>query len=168
MDVDRDAVDGIVDDLQRLRPDLDTGGFRITGRILRLAQFLESRRQAILEPMGLTVADFDVLASLWRRAGPGPLNVRDLQRSLLLSSGGMTKRLDRLETVALIRRTPDPSDRRGVLIELTATGTDIIQHALTAVLSSERDLVATAIHSAQTRHRVEDGLRRLSREQERS
>jgi DNA-binding MarR family transcriptional regulator len=156
-----DPIDAIVVDLRRVRPDLDSGALQITGRLLRLAQFVASRREAVLAPFGLSVADFDMLASLRRRAGSGPVNVRDLLQWLMLSSGGMTKRLDRLEAVGLIERRRDPTDRRGVLIELTAAGLDVIENALTEVLASERQLVTTAIDSAETRRSIEDGLRRL-------
>ena len=161
-----DAVDEIVNDWRVMRPDLDPVGLPITGRVLRLANHLTSRRDRTLAEFGLTVGDFDVLASLRRRASTGVVNVRDLQRSVMLSSGGMTKRLDRLESVGLIVRLPDPADRRGVLIELTGTGVDLIDEALTAVTASEREFVTGALGSHTARRHVEDGLRRLLSAQE--
>jgi DNA-binding MarR family transcriptional regulator len=157
-----DTVDEIVNDMRQMRPDLEPLGLPITGRVLRLAQFLASRREEALAGFGLTVADFDVLASFRRRSGAGDaLKVGDLQRSMMLSSGGMTKRLDRLEAVGLIVRGPDPSDRRGVLIQLSAAGVDVIDRALPAVTELESRLVASAIESPEARRHVEDGLRRL-------
>lgn len=106
-------------------------------------------------------ADFDVMATLVRRAADGTLNVRDLQQATMLSSGGMTKRLDRLEGLGLVTREPDPSDRRGVLIRLTPAGRQLIDSAIPAVLDAESELVEQAVGSQRERAKVEAGLRRL-------
>ena len=161
-----DAVDRVVEDVRNGYPGLEVSGLPITGRVLRLAQFLASRREAVLSEHGLTVADFDVLASLRRRAGDSAIKVRDLQSWMMLSSGGMTKRLDRLESMGLLERHADPGDRRGILIQLTTRGRGVIDRALPAVTESETQLVASSIGSAETRRRVEDGLRQLLLAQE--
>jgi DNA-binding MarR family transcriptional regulator len=163
-----DAVDEIVQDVHEIHPQLEVVGLPITGRVLRLAQFLTSRREEVLASFGLTVGDFDVLASLRRRAREGTVNVRDLQRWVMLSSGGMTKRLDRLERAGLLERLPDPADRRGVLIRLSPTGQDVIDRALPAITDFETVLVSQAITSPELRGQVEDGLRRLLVDQERA
>jgi DNA-binding MarR family transcriptional regulator len=162
-----DVVDEIVADVHRLHPGLEAAGLPITGRVLRLAHFLTSRREEVLAPFGLSVADFDVLASLRRRAGPGAVNIRDLQRWVMLSSGGMTKRLDRLQRAGLLERLPDPADRRGVLVRLSDAGRYVIDRALPAVTAAETALVADAIASADLRAQVEAGLRHLLVDQER-
>lgn len=156
-----DAIDDIVDDLHEHFPDLEPIGLPIVGRILRLAHHLEARREAQLEGFGITPADFDVLATLRRKASDAAINVRELQHSLMLSSGGMTKRLDRLETGGLLARTRDPNDRRGVLIALTADGRALIDRALRAVTNAESELVTAAIEAATARAQIVDGLRRL-------
>lgn len=79
----------------------------------------------------------------------------------MLSSGGMTKRLDRLEGLGLVTREPDPSDRRGVLIRLTPAGRQLIDSAIPAVLDAESELVEQAVGSQRERASVEAGLRRL-------
>ncbi|GJM37142.1 MAG: MarR family transcriptional regulator [Acidimicrobiales bacterium] len=163
-----DAIDGIVDDLQEHYPDLDPSGLPIVGRVLRLARHLEDRREVQLASFGLTVADFDVLASLRRTATPTAINVRELQQSLMLSSGGMTKRLDRLESSGLLERERDPNDRRGVLIGLTVAGRDLIDRALPAVLRAERELVDAAIGNAERRDQTAEGLRQLLLAEEQS
>ena len=134
-----DAIDQVVNDLRRWRPDLEVVGLPITGRVLRLAQYLTIGREQRLAEFGLTVADFDVLATLRRRAGADPVNVRDLQHAMMLSSSGVTKRLDRLETAQLIERHPDPNDRRGVLIRLSPTGLDLIDRAVVAITVFENE-----------------------------
>jgi DNA-binding MarR family transcriptional regulator len=156
-----DALDRVVDDLRAWRPDLDVIGLPITGRVLRLAQFLTSGREQVLAEFGLTVADFDVLATLRRRAGSDAVNVRELQHAMMLSSSGITKRLDRLETLGMIERHPDPADRRGVLIRLSRAGLDLIETAVPAITIFESNLVADAIASPDDRALLESSLRQL-------
>ncbi len=163
--ISTDAVDQVVNDLRRWRPDLEVVGLPITGRVLRLAQFLTSGREQRLAEFGLTVADFDVLATLRRRAGADPVNVRDLQHAMMLSSSGITKRLDRLESAGLIERHPDPGDRRGVLIKLSSNGLDLIERAVVAITIFESEVVGDAIDSEE-RLQLESGLRRLLLAQE--
>jgi DNA-binding MarR family transcriptional regulator len=163
---DGDAVDQVVKDMENGYPELELVGLPITGRVLRLAQHLAERREEVLSEFGLTVADFDVLASLRRRAGRDTIKIRDLHRSMMLSSGGMTKRLDRLEALGLLERRPDPSDRRGVLIRLSKRGLHVIDRALPAITRFESKLVADAIGSAANRRHVADGLRQMLLAQE--
>jgi DNA-binding MarR family transcriptional regulator len=154
-------VDEIVDDVREHFPDLEVTGLPIIGRILRLCRFLETRREEQLAQFGLTLGDFDMLATMRRRAADQPINIRELQRSLMLSSGGTTKRLDRLEAAGLIERLPDPTDRRGVLIGLSPAGRTVIDEAVPAITSYETSTVKAAIDSAAVRAAVEDGLRRM-------
>jgi DNA-binding MarR family transcriptional regulator len=162
----RDAVDDIHSDVRRLYPRLDLHGLLITGRVLRLALLLQARRDEQLTAFGITGADFDVLASLRRRAGLSAVNVRDLQRAMMLSSSGITKRLDRLESSGLVQRTPDPNDRRGVLISLTKTGAEVIDAAIPEILKAETALVDGAITVEKHRNQVEAGLHQLLHAQE--
>jgi DNA-binding MarR family transcriptional regulator len=159
-------LDDVVSDTRERYPDLEVAGLPITGRVLRLAQVLQLRREQLLSQFGLSVPDFDVLASLHRKASGGPLNVRDLQRAMMLSSSGITKRLDRLEKSGMVSRHPDPADRRGVLIELTAAGRELIDEAIPAVTRFETELVRQALGSERDRLRVEAGLRQLLLAQE--
>ena len=154
-----DAMDEIVEEVRAFLPDVPMTGLPITGRILRLARYLEAGREEALDEFGLTVGDFDMLATLRRRAVDDPIKIKDLQRSLMLSSGGPTKRLDRLESAELIRRQPDPNDRRGTLIGLTTVGFDLISEAVPAVTRYESALVSSAITSERNRRVVEDALR---------
>lgn len=154
-------MDEIVDEVRDWLPDMDVSGLPITGRILRLARYLEAGREVELAPFGLTLADFDMLATLRRRATSEPIKIRDLQLSLMLSSGGMTKRLDRLESAGLIERLPDPNDRRGTLITLSSRGLELIDEAVPAITRHETALVTGAIGSERSRAALENGLRQL-------
>jgi DNA-binding MarR family transcriptional regulator len=156
-----DRIDGIRTDLARTRPGLDSSGVAITGRLLDLARHVTAQREAELQAFDLTVADYDVLATLRRRAGEAGLNPRDVQRAVMVTSGGMTKRLDRLEQAGLIERRPDPTDRRGVLIRLTPQGRSTIDKALDAMLGVERQTLERAITDDADRARLEELLRQL-------
>lgn len=140
-----DPIDQIRTHLADLHPALDTSGFAVTGRILRLAGVLLRLREEHLERYGLNQGDFDVLAAVRRTEGAEGVNPRRLLESVLITSGGLTKRLDRLEHAALIRRHPDPDDRRGTLVRLTAEGRDVIDQALNTLLEAENDLVRVAL-----------------------
>lgn len=164
--MEKDVLDGIVQDVHDLYPRLEVTGLPIIGRVLRLARYLESRREEQLGQYGLTVPDFDVLATMRRQARDKAINIRELQRSMMLSSGGTTKRLDRLEKAGHIERLPDPNDRRGVLIRLTSNGLALIDDIIPAVTRAENDLVSNAISSDETSASAADVLRRLLLAQE--
>ena len=112
------------------------------GRISRLARELEQRLEPVYREHGLEAGWYDVLATL-RRAGP-PYRLRpsEFTTALMLTSSGTTKRLDRLEQAGLIARAPDPEDRRGTLITLTAAGSRLVDTTIEAHLENERRLLA--------------------------
>jgi DNA-binding MarR family transcriptional regulator len=156
-----DRIDGIRQDLERIRPGSDTSAVAVTGRVLHLARHVTAQREAELRAFNLTVADYDVLATLRRRAGDTGLNPRDVQRAVMVTSGGTTKRLDRLQQAGLVERHPDPTDRRGVLIRLTHHGRSTIDKTLDAMLDVERRALERAIPDQADRTRLEDLLRQL-------
>lgn len=151
----RDEVDNIRHQLADLYPELDTRAIEVTGRVLRLAQAFESRRADHLATFDLTSADFDLLATIRRTQGSAGVNPSQLLQSVLVSSGGLTKRLDRLEESGLTERHPDPDDRRGTLVRLTPAGKKLIDEVLPSVLEMEhefltRELTTTELEEAAT------------------
>ena len=100
----KDAVDRMLEQWKRERPDLDVTATGIFGRISRIAALVEQSMDRVFEPHALTGADFVVLAALRRSGKPYRLTPTALSRSMMVSSGGTTKRLDRLEARNLIRR----------------------------------------------------------------
>src|SRR5262245_47887004 len=106
----RDAVDAIADQWRSERPDLDTTPMAVIGRISRIATLVQRELERVFAEYGLSGADFDVLAALRRVGAPFQLTPGALTRSTMVTTGGMTKRLDRLEATGLIRREPDPGD----------------------------------------------------------
>jgi DNA-binding MarR family transcriptional regulator len=137
-----DPVDRITAQWRRERPDLDPSPMGVIGRISRSAVLLQRELDGAFAQFGLTGGDFDVLATLRRAGPPFTLSPGQLSLSTMVSSGGMTKRLDRLEAMGLVRRDPDPDDRRGVLISLTAVGRALIDRAVEAHLENEKRLLA--------------------------
>lgn len=155
-----DAVDGMRGRLAELYPDLDTSAFALTGRVLRLAQTFDRLRADHLKEFGLVPGDFDVLATIRRIEGAAGVNPGRLLQSVLITSGGLTKRLDRLETAGWVARHPDPDDRRATLVRLTAEGRDLIDRVLPSLLSREHELVAQTVTDRQ-RDQAVATLRRL-------
>lgn len=145
----RDGVDLILEQWRRERPELDPSPIGVVGRISRLARELEARLEPVYREHGLEAGWYDVLATL-RRAGP-PYRVRptDFTQALMLTSSGTTKRLDRLEQAGLIAREPDPDDRRGTLIALTAAGRRLVDAVTEAHLDNERRLLAALTDAEQ-------------------
>jgi DNA-binding MarR family transcriptional regulator len=155
-----DAVDAMLEQWQRERPDLDFAATGVLGRISRIAALVDQAMDHVFQPHGLTGADFIVLAALRRSGKPYQLTPTALSRSMMVSSGGTTKRLDRLEARGLIRRDPDPADRRGTLVTLTTTGLATIDSIATEHVQNEERLLATL--SAKQRNTLTRLLRELS------
>lgn len=137
-----DRLDQIAAAWRQERPDLDTESLALMGRLFRTAQLADRRLSAGLSDTELQPGWFDLLAALRRAGKPYQLNPSELMRATMLSSGGMTKRLDRLAQMGLIERLPDPGDRRGTLIRLTELGRRRIDDALPVHVSNEEDILA--------------------------
>jgi DNA-binding MarR family transcriptional regulator len=132
----------MLDQWRRERPDLDVTATGILGRISRLAVLVEKEMDKVFRPHGLTSADFIVLAALRRSGKPYQLTSKALSCAMMVTSGGTTKRVDRLESRGLIRRDPDPADRRGTLVTLTDQGLATIDTIETEHVANEKQLVA--------------------------
>src|SRR5215218_1431034 len=129
---DRDGVDAIIEQWRRERPEIDHAPIGVIGRISRLAREIEARLEIVYREHGLEPGWHDVLATLRRTGPPHRLRPSDFTSSLMLTSSGTTKRLDRLEQAGLITREPDPDDRRGTLITLTEAGHALLDTAVDA------------------------------------
>ena len=138
----RDAVDLITAQWRLERPDLDPAPMGVVGRISRIAVLAQRELDRVFARYGLSGGDFDVLATLRRSGAPHRLTPGALSRSTMVTTGGMTKRLDRLEELGLIHREPDPHDRRGRLIALTDKGRTLIDTAVEGHLDNEERLLA--------------------------
>ena len=155
----KDAVDRITAQWRRERPDLDPAPMGVIGRISRVAALAQIEIDRVFTGHGLGGGDFDVLATLRRSGPPYRLTPGSLSRATMVTSGGMTKRLDRLESLGLIRRDPDPGDRRGRLIALTDRGRLLVDAAVEDHLRNEERLLSRL--SAAKRRQLADLLREL-------
>lgn len=156
----RDEVDRLVSAWRRERPDLDVSPLEVLSRVTRLARHLDRARRTAFAERGLETWEFDVLSALRRAGSPYQLTPGQLLTQTLVTSGTMTNRIDRLAAKGLVVRGPDPSDRRGVLVRLTDGGRELADTALTALLKSERDLLA--VLSADRLSVLADLLRELT------
>lgn len=152
-----DGVDAIVEQWATERPDLETSAMELFGRVYRLSRLSGDAMERTYGRFGLTRADFDVLATLRRSGPPFRLSPSRLAGSLMLTTGGMTGRLDRLERAGHVRREPDPNDRRSLLVSLTDAGRALIDEAVAAGLAVQHELLAD-LSPAQNRA-LRDALR---------
>ncbi len=145
-DISMDAVDAIVQQWRDQRPDLDPSAKHITGRIVRLAVLFQAEferiKGAAFEQHGLKETDFGVLSPLRRAGEPFELTPTELARHRMITSGGMTAALDRLEDKGMIVRVPNPNDRRGSLVRLTDRGREVIDASMELHAEVEHQLVA--------------------------
>jgi len=154
-----DEVDELVAAWQAQRPDLDVEPLQVLSRVSRLARHLDLARRAAFAGHGLEPWEFDVLSALRRQGPPYELSPGALLRITLVTSGTMTNRIDRLERAGLVSRHPDPQDKRGVLVRLTAAGSTRVDAALSDLLTSEQALLHPI--PAGSRHTLADLLRDL-------
>ncbi|MGW6904112.1 MarR family winged helix-turn-helix transcriptional regulator [Streptomyces sp. NPDC054940] len=155
----KDPVDSIVDQWAAVRPDLDTKAMEVFGRIFRLSRTMGDRMEKAYAPHGISRGEFDVLATLRRSGAPYTLSPRQLSATLMLTTGGMTGRLDKLERAGLLRRSPDPHDRRGLHVTLTEKGLTLIDEAVGAGLTAQTEALS-ALDDAQA-DQLADLLREL-------
>lgn len=137
-----DEVDRLVAAWGRERPDLDVRPLEVLSRVTRLARHLDRARREAFTDHALEVWEFDVLAALRRAGPPYTLSPGQLLAQTLVTSGTMTNRIDRLESRRLAQRLPDPDDRRGVRVRLTAEGKERVDSALADLLAREQALLA--------------------------
>lgn len=141
-------------------PDVDLEISLMAGRISRVAVHLARREDERFGRFGLNRGEVGMLGAL-RAADPPHLTPTRLMRLLLLSSAGVTSRLDRLERRGLVRRLPDPGDRRGVLVELTEEGGQLVDAAVAANAAGGDRIFATL--TRQERSTLDQALRKLLR-----
>jgi DNA-binding MarR family transcriptional regulator len=135
-----DPTDRLLTGWDDARPDLAVGTLQVTARLSRIGAHLARRQEAVFSRFGLNRGEVGALSAL-RIAGPHQLSPTRLGRGLMLSSAGVTSRLDRLERRGFVRRLADPNDRRGVIIELTDEGLAVVDAAVAANSESDRQLL---------------------------
>ena len=154
-----DHLDRIAAQWRRERPDLDVAPLELVGRLLRAATLADAALADGLRGHELQAGWLDLLAALRRAGQPYELNPTELMRATMLSSGGMTKRLDRLADAGLVERRPDPADRRGILVRLTPRGKAVVEKAIEDHVANEERLLRPL--NAADRRALDDLLRKL-------
>jgi DNA-binding MarR family transcriptional regulator len=148
-----DSVERMLDEWRRERPELDASPLRIQGRVLRLSAHLLRRIEQRLGPLGLGWEAFSLIVTLRRSGKPYEMRPTDILRESLLTSGAITNRIDRVAEMGLVKRYPDPDDRRSYLVKLTPAGKKLadkaiarhfagVEGALDALSSAEQDRLA--------------------------
>ncbi len=162
---ERDHVDRFLDEIHLVFPELDLEVEGIVDRIGGIARRLNRTMDETLAEFGLDTAEHKALSVLAQSGPPFRSTPGRLAKRMELSSGAMTNRLDRLEGADLIRRLPDPDDRRGVVVELTEHGHDVYRSAVGAQATKEQ-LFAGAL-TQREKTQLNALLRRLMLELER-
>jgi len=137
-----DEVDRIVGAWRRERPDLDVTPLTVLSRVRRLARHLDLARESAFAEHDLEGWGFDVLSALRRAGAPYELSPGQLVTRMLVTSGTMTNRVDRLAARGLVQRGPDPADRRGVKVTLTIAGREVVDAAMADLLDRERIMLS--------------------------
>jgi len=154
-----DHVDQILKQWHRERPDLDVSAMAIIGRIGRLERLIRPRLEEVFAEHGLESWEFDVLATLRRSGKPYSLTAGQLLDSMMIASGTMTNRLDRLEKKGLLQRGKDAADGRVVQVALTRAGLSRINKTLPDHARNETRIVGGL--TEEDRQRLIELLRRL-------
>jgi DNA-binding MarR family transcriptional regulator len=139
---DRDAVDVILDQWAAERPDVDVSAIAVIGRISRLEKRLAAELARVFAMHGLEAWEYDVLATLRRSGTPFELTVGEMLESMMLASGTITHRIDRLEGRGLVVRRGDPNDGRVVRVRLTRGGRALVDRAIVDHAANESRLIS--------------------------
>ncbi|MBB5897229.1 MarR family winged helix-turn-helix transcriptional regulator [Kutzneria kofuensis] len=137
-----DHVARIQAEWHRERPDLDVSPQGVIGRLHRVGALLTDQLNTVYQRFGLSEGEFDVLAALRRAGEPFERAPGELAAFTMVTTGAMTKRLDRLEAAGLLTRRPSQSDGRARVVALTPAGRALIDEAFTAHMRNERRLLA--------------------------
>lgn len=151
-----DHVGYVLAQWHRELPELDRSAFAVIGRIARLALLLQAQLDLVFAAHGLSAGEFDVLSALRRAGRPHRLTPTELSSALIVTSGGMTRRLHALEDRGLVRRHPVPLDRRSATVGLSRSGKRLVEEVLsehvrneerliTGLTTAERDQLATLL-----------------------
>lgn len=137
-----DRAQAAADQWGQQRPDLDAFPMALLGRLSELSQLIgRDHLLPFFTAHGLQPGEFDLLATLRRAGEPYALMPTALYEAAMISSGGMTSRIDRLEKAGLIERRKHPSDRRGVLVALTDAGFALIDGIMNEHVANMRRLL---------------------------
>lgn len=148
---DHDAVDRITEQWARERPDLDTRPMGVIGRLHRVGALLDARLRSVFAEAGLGNGDFDVLATLRRAGAPYVLSPSEISASSMVTTGAVTKRVDRLLALGLVERRADEGDGRSRPVGLTTAGLSLVDRLVEQHLANEDRLLRALEPADRTR-----------------
>jgi DNA-binding MarR family transcriptional regulator len=154
-----DHVDRLRAQWTRELTDLDTEPMGILGRAYWITRKVRGRIEESFASVGIDAGEFDVLASLRRAGAPFILRPTELYKALLISSGGLTNRLTRLERAGFVRRKASSEDARSIVVELTAAGKECVEAAIRADMGIEAAYISRL--AAKDREKLAELLRLL-------
>lgn len=152
-----DRIDNILAQWNRERPDLDVMPMGVIGRLMAVSRHLRREMEKTFATNKLNAASFDVLATLRRSGPPYALSPGELMTTMMVTSGTVTNRIDQLEKVGLVQRSPSPEDGRSVVISLTKVGFALIEKVVTEHVETQARL--TSLLSADDRAALDAVLR---------
>ncbi|WP_412544470.1 MarR family transcriptional regulator [Longispora sp. K20-0274] len=134
-------VDGFLEQWRRERPDLDPAPMGVIGRVSRLGALFDRELKQFFAGHGLERWEFDVLATLRRAGAPHELTMGALLEHMMVTSGAITNRIDRMAARGLVERRADPADRRSVRVGLTDEGLRLVNAVIADHLDNERRIL---------------------------
>lgn len=146
-----DHVGRILEQWAVERPDLDVSPMGVIGRLHRLAAVLDGELRLVFAAMGLGDGEFDLLATLRRSGAPYELTAGQLAATSMVTSGAVTKRVDRLVAAGHVERTVCADDARSRRIRLTASGRRLVDEAVERHVANEHRLLAGLTEAERTR-----------------
>ena len=141
MSQDQDHVDRVQAQWRAERPEIDTSPMGIIARLHRIADALRGELLTLYREHGLGEGEFDILATLRRSGAPFELTPSELAQQTMVTTGAVSKRLDRLETTGFVTRRENLEDARGRVVALTPQGRDTIDRAYEAHMRNEARLL---------------------------
>lgn len=154
-----DAVDFMLAEWQRECPDIDASGMAVFGRLHRAYYRYQDELARVFGSFDLTIAGFGILASLRRAGAPYRRTAGELADGLLVTTGGITQRVDKLESAGLVERERDSEDRRVVYVQLTEKGVDFVERVGSEHFANENRMLSGL--NREDRERLADLLSRL-------
>ena len=141
MSQNQDHVDRVQAQWRAERPEIDTSPMGVIARLHRIADALRGELLTLYREHGLGEGEFDILATLRRSGAPFELTPSELAQQTMVTTGAVSKRLDRLETAGLVTRRENLEDARGRVVALTSQGRDTIDRAYEAHMRNEARLL---------------------------